>query len=122
MAGVKQGDLIWIDAEPHSGREQGGHNPAKGNIRRPMIVISTSQYFQCTGLIIGMPITHKKFQRTDILVPIKDEHSGIEGSIITYQMQNYDFQSRHGKIAGQVSKDFVEKLLPIAVGAFGITI
>lgn len=117
---VRQGDLIWIDAEPHAGREQGGHNPQKGNIRRPMLVISTSQYYRNTGLIIGMPITHKKYSRIDILIPLEDPKSGINGSVITYQMQNFDFQARHGKIVGKVSHHFIQQILPIAVGAFGI--
>lgn len=122
MVKVTQGDLIWIDAEPHAGREEGGHNPQRGNIRRPMIVLSTAAYYDQTGLIIGMPITHRKFKRTDILIPINDQTSGIDGSIITYQMPNYDFAGRHGKVAGHMGRELINQLLPIAVGVYGITL
>ncbi|MEB3365626.1 type II toxin-antitoxin system PemK/MazF family toxin [Lactobacillus sp. R2/2] len=46
MVAPKQGDIIWIDAEPHAGREEGGHNPQSGNIQRPAIVISNNAYNQ----------------------------------------------------------------------------
>ena len=32
------GDIIWIDFEPHSGTEEGGHNPKRQNVTRPMLV------------------------------------------------------------------------------------
>lgn len=35
-----QGDLIMIDAEPHKGREYGGHNKQLGNIRQIQNTIS----------------------------------------------------------------------------------
>jgi hypothetical protein len=35
MVTPKQGDLIFIDAEPHAGHEEGGHRPQSGHIRRP---------------------------------------------------------------------------------------
>lgn len=117
---VNQGDLIWIDAEPHAGHEQGGHDPENGNIRRPMIVLSTAAYFNQTGLILGMPITHAGSQREDIRPAINDKKSGIRGSVIAYQIQNYDFRARHGKVIGHMPNSYVMRLLPIAVGAFGI--
>ncbi|WP_288760335.1 type II toxin-antitoxin system PemK/MazF family toxin [uncultured Lacticaseibacillus sp.] len=117
---VHQGDLVWIDAEPYAGHEQGGHDPEHGNIRRPMIVISTSSYYQYTGLIIGMPITHAKSNQEQIRPPINDQKSGISGSVITYQMQNYDFEAGNGKVVGRMPRSYVQMLLPIAVGAFGI--
>ncbi|MFD1441526.1 type II toxin-antitoxin system PemK/MazF family toxin [Lacticaseibacillus hegangensis] len=117
---VSQGDLIWIDAEPHAGHEQGGHDPEHGNIRRPMIVLSTAAYYKQTGLILGMPITHASSQREDIRPAIDDKKSGIHGSVITYQIQNYDFQARHGQVVGHVSHGYIMRLLPIAVGAMGV--
>ncbi|WP_373278679.1 hypothetical protein [Secundilactobacillus hailunensis] len=64
---------MWIDAEPHAGREQGGHDPEHGNIRRPMIVLSTAAYFKHTGLILGMPITHVTSSREDIRPTINEK-------------------------------------------------
>ncbi|WP_225352831.1 hypothetical protein [Lentilactobacillus parafarraginis] len=36
----QQGDLIWIDSEPHAGHEYGGHNPASNKTFRPLLVVS----------------------------------------------------------------------------------
>lgn len=51
----KQKDIIIIDSEPHSGKKYGGYSSE--DIRRPMVVVSSDEYNQSTGMIIGMPIT-----------------------------------------------------------------
>ena len=53
----KQGDIVIIEAEPHAGHEWGGHNPAKGNTKRHMLIVSSTPYNKNSGFIIGMPIT-----------------------------------------------------------------
>lgn len=111
----KQGDIIWIDAEPHAGREEGGHAPQHGNIQRPAIVISNDAYNEKTGLVICMPITHDiKKNNNDLYYQIADIPSGVFGSVITYIMSNYDFSSRHGKVVGHVNDKDLDKLLSSA--------
>ena len=47
----KKGDIIWINFNPQSGREQMG--------RRPALVISPNIYDHKVGLIVVCPITTK---------------------------------------------------------------
>nr|SFZ88458.1 transcriptional modulator of MazE/toxin, MazF [Loigolactobacillus rennini] len=101
MVTPKQGDLIFINAEPHAGREEGGHNPKRGNIRRPMVVLSNDAYNRLTGLILGMPITSKI--KTDQRLYLTIDEKNIHGSIITFQLQNYDFTARKGQIVAHIS-------------------
>lgn len=118
MAAPKQGDIIFIDAEPHSGREEGGHDSINGNIQRPEVVISSNAYNPKTGLTISMPITSKNRNNKILYLPFVDVKSGIKGSIITWQMRNFDFVSRHGKIVGHVSPAVLDELLKRAFEIF----
>ena len=111
MVTPKQGDLIFIDAEPHAGHEEGGHRPQSGHIRRPMVVLSNDGYNQAMGMIIGMPITSKVKHDHRIYVPVDDHASGISGSIITFQLPNYNFDARHGEIVGHVSASMLNELI-----------
>ena len=48
----KRGDLVWLDFEPQTGKEQTG--------RRPAVVISNTKYNKIVGLAMFCPITTKK--------------------------------------------------------------
>lgn len=109
----KQGDIITIDAEPHSGKEYGGHDASNKNIRRHMVVISNSAYNEHTGMIIGMPITTSSKYKNDkrfkpILIP--DRENGVKGYICLWQCQNYDYVHRNGKIVNHVSQRLLDDL------------
>ncbi len=47
----KKGDIVWIDFDPQSGREQAG--------RRPALVISSTMYNRRVRLALVCPITSK---------------------------------------------------------------
>jgi Growth inhibitor len=109
-----QGDIIFIDAEPHAGHELGGHSVELTNIRRPMVVLSDSDYNNYTGLVSGMPITSHKFMENfddNSYVPIIDIDSGVRGNVVTYYLPSYDFSARHGEIVGHVSDKILTELL-----------
>ncbi|WP_370520777.1 hypothetical protein [Lactobacillus sp. M0396] len=81
-----------MDAEPHAGRKEGGHNPQSGIIQRPAIVTLNNAYNQKTGLVICMPLTHDfKKDNRGLYYRLADISSGISGSVVTFQMPNYDF-------------------------------
>ena len=46
-----EGDLIWTDLDPRTGREQAG--------RRPALVLSDEAFFAAAGLAIVCPITRR---------------------------------------------------------------
>ncbi|VDG25053.1 hypothetical protein [Lactobacillus koreensis] [Lactiplantibacillus mudanjiangensis] len=75
------------------------------------------RYNAYTGMIIGMPIT-SKLRNGPMYVPIADIASGIHGSIVTYQMPNFDFEGRHGKIIGHLQPKIVKDLLKRAKQIF----
>lgn len=114
----KQGDLIWIDAEPHAGHEYGGHDKEKHNIRRPMLVISSDLYNQRTGMIVGFPITSK--------VPsgfpgvLKIESNKVHGYAILTNLLGYDYSDRSGEVVDHLSKALRFKALEAVKDIFDI--
>jgi len=111
MVSLKQGDIIFIDAEPHAGHEESGHNQEHGNIQRPLVVLSNDAYNRQTGMIVGMPITSKVGNDRRVFLPIADVDNGVRGSIITYMIPNYDYNARHAKVVGQVKPSILKELL-----------
>lgn len=113
-----QGDLIWIDAEPHAGHEYGGHAADQNNIRRPMLVISSDIYNQRTGMIVGFPITSQA--SSDFFTKISVNIDNIHGYIITSNLLGYDYMARHGKIIGPVSAAIKAQALSYVKSIFAI--
>ena len=92
---IKQGGIYWIDAEPHSGREEGDHNLQTGNIKRPVVVVSNDHYNR-TGMSIVFPITStKKDSRYLLPVDLKKP-----SKIILTQLLGYDMIARNAKYMG----------------------
>lgn len=118
MVNLKQGDLVFIDFEPHAGHEEGGHNVAAGNIRRPLVVLSNEAYNRQTGMLVGMPVTSKAIKDRRIALPIADIASGIKGAIVTYMIPNYDYTGRHAQVVGKVSPSVLKELLQRAQTIF----
>lgn len=110
---IEQGSIIFIDYEPHAGHELGGHDITSGNIRRPMVVISNSQYNEQTGLVLGMGVTSssKLLENNDLFVSLMDQKSGVHGLISTINFSCFDFKARNGEVVGKVSDIVLNKLL-----------
>jgi len=120
----KQRDVIVLDAEPHSGKEYGGHGSQEGNIRRHMVVMSSSEYARATGLVLVMPITTSAIgagnpRYLPVLIT-GGQRDGVKGYIALWQLQNFDFNSRHGVIVNQVSSRTYNELLPYVKDMLGI--
>jgi len=118
MITPKQGDLIYVDAEPHAGHEEAGRDKETGNIRRPMVVISNDGYNAAMGMVVCMSITSKEKHDHQIYQEIADHASGVKGSVITFQIPNCDYQARHGKIVGRVHPRLLNDLLQRASQIF----
>lgn len=118
----KQKDIIIIDSELHSGKEYGGHSSE--NIRRPMVVVSSDEYNQSTGMIIGMPITSADKSAYPLLFkPImvtNGDGTGIKEYVIMWQLQNFDFYARNGVIVNRVSDSFFSDLQKVVKDIHGI--
>lgn len=105
----KKGDVIVVDAEPHS-----GHDPKKDNIRRHYVIMSTTDYNQATHMFIGMPITTSTRYENNprykpILIPGQNG-TGVKGYVVLWQLQNFDFEARNGKIVNRISAKLLNEL------------
>ncbi|AVK99325.1 type II toxin-antitoxin system PemK/MazF family toxin [Pediococcus inopinatus] len=107
----QQGDIIWLDFEPHSGHETGGHNPNKNNIRRPCLVVSATEYNETTPLVQVIPVTSTVRENDPFRQQIVDPRLGIKGMLLFQQLHGFDFQSRHGEIVGQANSKLVRLTL-----------
>jgi len=97
----KQGDLIWLNFDPQSGREQKG--------RRPALVVSSHVYNK-TGMAFVCPITSKK-KGYSFEVPF--ETKNINGVILADHLKQQDLISRKAKHIGNVSPDALEMVLTL---------
>lgn len=70
------------------------------------------------GMVVCMPITSRLKKDRRIYLPIADHPSGIHGSILTFQIPNYDYFTRHGEIVGKVSTALLNNLIERAKGIF----
>lgn len=113
----QQGDLIWIDSEPHAGNEYGGHNSDASNTFRPLLVVSDEAYNQRTGMIVGFPITHT----TRIKAPFQMTLSShtIEGHVILTGLLGYDYIARSGKIVDHVNAAELAQAMTAVKDIFG---
>lgn len=99
----QKGDLITLDFDPRSAKEQKG--------RRPALVISNTLFNKKTGLAIVCPIT-----RTDRKIPlhIKIEENGyVSGFVMTEQIRSVDFVKRKAKYLYKASAEIMEEVLAI---------
>ena len=98
----EKGDIVYADAEPHSGHEIGGHDPKENNIRRPLVVVSKSEFNRISHLEICVPVTHTFYENRDGYLPFADYESGIRGSLIVVNPIIYDLNSRHAEVIGHL--------------------
>ena len=79
-----QGDLIWTDFDPRTGREQAG--------RRPALVLSHRRFFAATGFAIICPITRRvRPFPSSVVLP---DGLPIEGEILTSHIRSIDALAR----------------------------
>src|SRR3990167_7481455 len=89
----KQGDIVWLDFDPSSGKEI--------MKRRPAFVISQQSFNEHTKMIIAAPITSTiRGGKLEVVLPNEMETTG---AILVYQLKSVDFVQRNIK--------FIEKSL-----------
>ncbi len=87
----ERGDIIWLEFEPQTGREQKG--------RRPAIVLSHKIYNEKVGLGLFCPITsQEKGYPFEVKLPIRLKTKGV---ILADQVKSFDWRNRNAS--------FVEK-------------
>src|SRR6266536_1735254 len=80
----RRGDIVWIDFDPQTGREQAGHRPA--------VVLSDTAYNARTGLAVVCPITRQaKGYTHEVSVPAGLPVTGV---VLCDQIKSLDWQTR----------------------------
>ena len=80
----RRGDLIWLNFDPQSGREQAG--------RRPAIVLSDASYNSKSGLALVCPVTSRaKGYLFEVPLP---PGLPVQGVVLADHLRSIDWQAR----------------------------
>jgi mRNA interferase MazF len=97
----QRGDVVWLDFQPQTGREQSG--------RRPAVVLSNSNYNKVVGLAIFCPVTTKvKGYPFEVALPINFPISGV---VLVDQVKSLDWKIRNAEFIGNLDDKTIEKIL-----------
>ncbi len=87
-----RGDVVWIDMDPQSGREQAG--------RRPALILSPRHYNAKAGLVLLCPVTSQA-KRYPFEVSLPGGYA-ISGVILADQVKSLDWRTRAAEFACKV--------------------
>lgn len=96
-----RGDIVFLDFNPQTGREQAG--------RRPALILSPESFNKGTGYASVCPISNTS-RKWGFHVDLP-EGLAVSGVVITDQVKNLDFRARNAQIKGKVSEDIVHTCL-----------
>lgn len=99
----EQGDIIWLDFDPSSGKEI--------MKRRPAFVISKKAFNAHTGLAIIAPITSTV---RGIKLEVVLAKTKTQGAVLVHQMKSLDFAQRNAKFIEKSSSDITKAVSVIA--------
>src|ERR1700722_7505251 len=100
----EQGDIIWIDFDPSSGKEI--------MKRRPAYVLSRKAFNKHTELAIIAPITSKiKGIKLEVILP---DGLSTNGSILIYQLKALDFINRNAKFIEKTPELIIKEVSSLA--------
>jgi mRNA interferase MazF len=100
-----RGDIIWLELDPQSGREQAG--------RRPCLVLSPALYNGKTGLAVVCPITNQaKGYSFEVALPISLKTTGV---VLADHIKNLDWRSRKAEFREKLSESVVREVLDMTM-------
>ncbi|OGJ92028.1 MAG: mRNA-degrading endonuclease [Candidatus Raymondbacteria bacterium RifOxyA12_full_50_37] len=102
-----RGDIVWMDFDPQSGREQAGHRPA--------LVLSPEAYNRKVGLAIFCPITSQvKGYPFEVAFPEGHKATGV---VLADQVKSLDWKARQVRLfcaaPVEVMENVCAKLSPL---------
>lgn len=102
---IQRGEVIRINLNPTSGREQSGD-------ARPCLVISHTKYNAARrGIVVVAPITSTIRLQIKMMIPIPDGFT-VHGSVIAEQVRTLDLNTRWWKTTGEIlPEDFVNRVV-----------
>lgn len=99
-----QGDIVWLDFNPSSGKEI--------MKRRPAFIISKRAFNEHTQMVIAAPITSTI--RGGKLEVILSNETETKGAILVYQLKSVDFVQRNIKFIEKSPAQIIEQVSSIA--------
>jgi mRNA interferase MazF len=102
------GDVIWLDFNPQSGREQAGHRPA--------LVLSPASYNKLTNLLVCCPMT------TQVKgYPFEVEISGNPKNVaLADQVKSLDWVARNATKKGKATSDELDAVRQKVAALLGL--
>lgn len=100
----EQGDIIWLNFDPNSGKEI--------MKCRPAFVISRKAFNEHTKMAIVAPIT-STIRGIKLEVVLSDK-TKTKGAILVYQLKSIDFMQREAKFIEKTPSNIVAHVLSIA--------
>jgi mRNA interferase MazF len=88
MRAPERGDLVWLDFDPRTGREQSG--------RRPALVLTPAAYNRLVGLAVFCPVTNqaKGYPFETALPP----GLRVQGVVLADHVRSLDWRARRAEI------------------------
>jgi len=105
----KAGDVIWMDFDPQTGREQ-----AK---RRPALVLTDQSYNRASGLAVVCPLTSRRKPYPFALPAIVDR---VEGAILVDQLKSLDWAARRATFHSRLDPALLKKVRGYVAVLLGI--
>lgn len=100
MSAPERGDIVWIDFDPQSGREQAG--------RRPALVLTPARYNRLVGLLVACPVTkHAKGYPFESLLPVG---LPVQGVVLADHVRSLDWRTRHSEFICKAPAEVVDQV------------
>jgi len=103
------GDVVWLDFDPQSGREQ-----AK---RRPALVLTDRSYNRASGLAVVCPLTSKRKPYPFALPVVLDK---VGGAVLTDHLKSLDWAARKAVFHSKADPALVKKVRGYVAVLLGI--
>ena len=98
---VKQGDIIKLNFDPQSGREQAGYRPA--------VVVSNDTFNAKTNMAIVCPITNTR-RSFPLHIPL-DSRTETTGYVLCEHIKSLDLRLRECRVVEQIPEDLLDMVI-----------
>jgi len=103
------GDIVWMDFDPQSGREQ-----AK---RRPALVLTDQSYNRASGLAVVCPLTSQRKAYPFALPVVVDK---VEGAVLADHLKSLDWAARKAALHSKADPALMKKVRAYVAVLLGI--
>ena len=105
----RRGDVIRLDFNPQKGHEQAG--------RRPVLVLSPTEYNRTVGLAVVCPITNqKKGYPWEVEIP---DNPLVSGAVLADQMKSLAWRERHAEFVCSSDDELLAEVVEKACALLG---